>query len=64
VKKANEVGEDIDTVKPLLELLLRSELARMTTCPLAAVSGTGGKTGVALAANLLVALVLGGENFH
>ena len=36
---------------------LRAELRRVSTSPLAAVGGTGWETGVALAADLLVAVV-------
>jgi len=36
----------------------------MTTCPLPAVGGTGREAGVAFAANLLIAVVLGSEHFE
>lgn len=50
--------------EPLLQLFLRSELAGVTTCPFAAISGTGRKTSVTFAADLFIALVLGGKHFH
>ena len=43
--------------KPLLQLLLGSELVRVATLLLAAVSGTRGQTGITLAANHLIAVV-------
>jgi hypothetical protein len=36
----------------------------MTACPLAAVGCTRGKTSIALAADLLVAFVFGGQDLH
>lgn len=46
----------------LLQLLLGAEFAGVTTLLFAAVGGTEGKTGVALAADLLVTVVLGSQN--
>jgi hypothetical protein len=48
----------------LFELLLGAELVGVTALALAAVGGTGGKTGVALAADGLVAVVLGGKGLQ
>jgi len=53
-----------DREKPLLEFLLRPKLARVTTCPFAAVRGTRGKTSVALATDLLITLVLRSKDLH
>ena len=43
---------------------VRAELAGVPTRPLAAVGGTGREARVALAADLLVAVVLGGEHLE
>ncbi|GAO45925.1 hypothetical protein G7K_0171-t1 [Saitoella complicata NRRL Y-17804] len=48
--------------QPLLKLLLGAELGGVTTSLLAAVGGTGRETGVALAADHLVAVVLGSQS--
>jgi hypothetical protein len=48
----------------LFELLLRSELVGVTTLALAAVGSTGRETGVALAADHLVAVELGGKSLE
>ena len=48
----------------LLQLLLGSELRRVTALALTAVGSTRRETGVALAADLLVAVVLAGEHLE
>jgi len=48
----------------LLELLLGPELRRMATTTLSAVGSTRGQAGIALAADLLVAVVLGGQHLQ
>ena len=48
----------------LLQLLLGSELGRVTALALTAVGGTRRETGVAFAADLLVTVVLAGKNLE
>jgi hypothetical protein len=50
--------------KPLLELLLHSQLRRVSALSLSAVCGTRWKTSVALSANLSVAVGLGSQHFE
>lgn len=50
--------------QPLLDLLLWSELVGVTALLLTAVGGSRGKTGVALSADHLVAVVFGGEGLE
>lgn len=51
-------------VKPLLKLLLGSQLVGVTALSLSAVGGSGGKSGVALTADRLLTVELGGKSLQ
>ena len=57
-------NDKFDSAQPLLYLLLGSELVGVTTLLLAAVGGSGGQTSVALSADHLLAVVLGGKGLE